>query len=196
MAPIFGARLVDRAPSSEVTLKMVAPFGDLKPGETFHYVVPDQSIGSWGAILQVSSGKVIAVDQDNQPALVTNETGRGKTLLSAYPLEHYLANVPAVFDQPENTHRIYQAFRDWAGIKPAFHTDQPSVEVSALNAGHGGYVVLVNHSPKTQNVTVFTNTQAHSINRIRPDGTQAIAIEGASWKMEIAPYDGEIVEWK
>ena len=196
MAQIFGARLVDRAPSSEVTLKMVAPFGDLKPGETFHYVVPDQSIGSWGTILQVTSGKVIAVDQDNQPALVTNETGRGKTLLSAYPLEHYLANVPAVFDQPENTHRIYEAFRDWAGIKPAFRTDQPSVEVSALNAGHRGYVVLVNHSPKTQNVTVFTNIQVHSINRIRPDGTQAVSMRGASWKMEIAPYDGGIVEWK
>jgi endo-1,4-beta-mannosidase len=196
MASLFGTRLVDRAPSSEVTLKIVAPFGDLKVGETFHYVVPTQTIESWGTILEVTTGKVIAVDQDNRPALVTNEVGRGKTLLSAYPLEHYLANVPAVFDHPENTHRIYEAFRDWAGIKPAFRTDQPSVEASALSGDHRGYVVLVNHSPETQNVNVFTTVPAHSISRITADGVQPIQLQGSSWKMEIGPYDGAIVEWK
>jgi len=49
-------------------------------------------------------------------------------LLSAYPLEHYVSSVPAVFDKPEQTHRIYGAFRDWAGITPEFRTDQPAVE--------------------------------------------------------------------
>jgi hypothetical protein len=41
-------------------------------------------------------------------------------LLSAYPLENYLANLPAAFDKPENTHRIYEAFREWSGLKPLF----------------------------------------------------------------------------
>lgn len=50
MASLFGARIVDRAPSAEVTLKIVAPFGDLKPGDTFHYIVPTQTIESWGTI--------------------------------------------------------------------------------------------------------------------------------------------------
>ena len=44
---------------------------------------------------------MIAVDQDGRPALVAHELGKGKTLLSAYPLEHYLAHVPSVFDKPE-----------------------------------------------------------------------------------------------
>jgi hypothetical protein len=195
MASLFGARLVDRAPSSEVTLKIIAPFGDLKPGETFHYLVPTQTIESWGALLEVTTGKVIAVDQENRPALVTNEIGRGKTLLSAYPLEHYLANVPAAFDQPENTHRIYQAFRDWTGVKPAFSPDQPSVEVSALNGDHRGYAVLVNHSAAAQNVTVSA-PGAHSISRVAPEGVTPIPVQGSSWKIELGPYDGAIVEWK
>ena len=196
MASLFGVRLVDRAPSSEVTLKIVAPFGDLKPGDTFHYSVPTQTIESWGALLEVTTGKVIAVDQNNRPALVANTLGRGKSLLSAYPLEHYLANVPSVFDQPEKTHRIYKAFGDWVGLKPAFRTDQPSVEVSALNGDHRGYVVLVNHSAEPQKVTVFTTSGAHSVSRIAPEGVKPMRIEGSSWKMELGSYEGAIVEWK
>ena len=195
MASLFGARLVDRAPTSEVTLKIIAPFGDLKPGDTFHYLVPTQTIESWGALLEVTTGKVIAVDQENRPALVTNEFGRGKTLLSAYPLEHYLANSSAVFDQPENTHLIYQAFRDWTGVKPAFTADQPSVEVSALNGDRRGYAVLVNHSAVAQNVTL-SSPGVHSIARMAPEGVTPIQIQGSSWKIEIGPYDGAIVEWK
>jgi endo-1,4-beta-mannosidase len=196
MASLFGARLVDRAISSELTLKIVAPFGDLKPGETFHYVVPDQTIQSWGAILEVSGGKIIAVDQNNRPALVANELGRGKTLLSAYPLEHYIATLPAAFDQAEETHRIYEAFRDWAGIKPLFRVDRPSVEASALNASNRGYVVLVNHSAEPQNVTVFTTKPAHSISRITPEGSTPVQMDGSSWKLSLDAYDGAILEWK
>ena len=196
MAALFGARLVDRAPVSELTLKIIAPFGDLKPGDTFHYAVPTQTPESWGTLLEVTTGKVIAVDQDGHPALVANTLGRGKTLLSAYPLEHYLANVPAVFDQPENTHRIYEAFRDWAGLRPAFRVDQPSVEVSALSGDHRGYVVLVNHGADSQKVTVFTSAGARSISRITPEGAKPLQMEGSSWKMELGPYEGAIVEWK
>ena len=196
MATLFGARLVDRAPSSEVTLKIVVPFGDLKPGDTFHYAVPTQTPESWGTLLEVTTGKVIAVDQDGHPALVANTLGRGKTLLSAYPLEHYLANVPAAFDQPENTHRIYEAFRDWVGLKPAFRTDQPSVEVSALDGDHRGYVVLVNHSADPQKVTVTTTLGARSITRITAEGSKATQMEASSWKMELDPYEGAIFEWK
>jgi hypothetical protein len=196
MASLFGARLVDRAVSSEVTLKIVAPFGELKPGDTFHYTVPTQTIESWGMLLEVTTGKVIAVDQENRPALVVNELGRGKTLLSAYPIEHYLANVPAAFDQPENTHRIYEAFRDWAGVKPAFRGDQPSVEVTALNGDRRGYVVFINHSPENRNVTVTTTSGAHSLSRITPDGAKPVTMDGSSWKLELGPYEGAVVQWK
>jgi hypothetical protein len=118
MSSLFGTRIVDRAVSSEVTIKIIEPFGSLKAGDSFHFTVPTQSIQSWGVILEVSTGKVIAVDQDGRPAMVTNTIGTGKTLLSAYQIEHCLAGVPAAFDQPENTHRLYDAFREWVGINP------------------------------------------------------------------------------
>ncbi len=196
MASLFGARLVDRAISSEVTLKFVQPFGDFKPGDTLHYSVPSASIQSWGTLLEVTTGKVVAVDQDGHPALVTNNLGAGKTLLSAYPLEHYLGEVPAVFDKPEETHRIYTAFRDWAGVKPAFTVDKPEVEATSLAGDRRGYVVLVNHSPEEQTVTVTSAIPIRSLTKITEDGPSAIRLEGASWKMKIGAFEGAIVEWK
>jgi hypothetical protein len=196
MASLFGARLVDRAISSEVTLKFVLPFGDFKPGDTLRYSVPSASIQSWGTLLEVTTGKVVAVDQDGHPALITNTLGAGKTLLSAYPLEHYLADVPGVFDKPETTERIYKAFRDWAGVKPAFTVDKPEVEVTSLAGDRRGYVVLVNHSPEEQTVTVTSAIPVRALSKIGEDGPSAIRLEGASWKIKIGAYDGAIVEWK
>ena len=196
MTLLFGARLVDRIPSSELTLKFVVPFGDFKPGDTLHYTIPSASIESWGTLLEVSGGKVIAVDQDGNPALVSNSLGSGKTLLSAYPLEHYLSAVPGVFDKPEGTHRIYAAFRDWAGVKPRFRTDQPSVEISELAGEHRGYLVLVNHGSVPQNVTVSTTLPVSAVKRVDPNGDQNILLENSTWKMGIGPFDGAIVEWK
>ena len=196
MISLFGARLVDRAPSSEVTLKFVEPFGDFKPGDTLHYMVPSASIESWGALVEVHGGKVIAVDQDGHPALVTNTVGEGKTLLSAYPLEHYLASVPAVFDQTEGTHRIYAAFRDWSGIKPLFQVDQPAVEISALRGDHRGYVVLINHSASAQDTNVSTRVRIQSISQIEAEESKPLTLEKSGWKIHLEPYDAALVEWK
>jgi endo-1,4-beta-mannosidase len=196
MASLFGARIVDRALGSEVTLKIVAPFGKLKPGDTFHYMIPGANLQSAGVLLEVTTGKVIAVDQDGHPALVVNTLGSGKTLLSAYPLEHYLANTPAVFDKPENTQMIYEAFQDWAGVKPAFHADRPEVEVSDLVGDHRGYVVIVNHSGEPQDATISTAIPVRSLSRVGAEGAAPVALEGSSWKIKLGPFEGAIVAWK
>jgi endo-1,4-beta-mannosidase len=196
MESLFGARLVDANPKDEITLKVVAPFGDLKVGDTLHYSVPGGSPRSWGAILAVKGGTVIAVDQDNRPALVANSVGSGKTLLCAYPLENYLASVPGAFDKPEVTHRVYQAFRQWSGVKPLFHTDQPSVEVSALSGKTGGYAIVTNHSGKRQTVTVTASAALHSVARITPQGTTPVEVSASTFKVDIGVYEGAVFEWK
>src|SRR5271157_2218456 len=196
MESLFGARMVDANPKDEVTLKVVAAFGSLKVGDTFHYSVPGGSPRSWGAVLEVKGGTVIAVDQDNRPALVANTVGSGKTLLSAYPLENYLANLPAAFDKPESTHRIYQAFREWSGIKPLFYSDQPSVEAAALSGKAGGYVIVTNHSGEPQKVTVTSATPLHSVARVTAQGSSAINVAGSSFKVDIGAYEGAVFAWK
>ena len=196
MDSLFGARIADRAISSQVTIKIVASFGALKPGDTFRYTVPTPSIQSWGVLLEVSTGKVIAVDQDGHPALVTNTIGAGRTLISAYPIEHYLASIPAVFDKPENTHTIYDAFRQWTGVKPAFHSDQPEVEVSWLKGDHRGYVIVVNHSDRSRETTLLLNVPVRSLFLVSPEGASALATQGSSAKIRLGAYEGAILEWR
>jgi endo-1,4-beta-mannosidase len=196
MSSLFGARIADRILSSEVTIKITESFGNLKPGDTFHYSIPSPSMQSLGVLLEVSTGKVIAVDQDGRPALVVNTLGAGKTLLSAYPIEHYLANVPGVFDQPENTWKLYEAFRDWTGVKPAFHSDRPEVETSSLKGNHRGYLVVVNHSNQSQDATIISTAPIGSYSSISADGIKSLVLDGAGTKLHLDPYEATILEWK
>jgi endo-1,4-beta-mannosidase len=196
MESLFGARLVDANPKDEVTLKVIAPFASLKVGDTFHFTSPGPSLRSWGSLLSVKGGTVIAVDQDNNPALVANTLGSGKTLLCAYPVEYYLANMPAVFDKPEDTHRIYQAFREWSGVKPLFHTDMPSVEVAALSGKAGGYAVVTNHGAAHEDVTVTASIPLHSVTRITARGATDVTVSGSSFKADLAGYAGAVFAWK
>ena len=196
METIFGARLVDTVTASDVTLKVVEPFGGLKPGDTFHYSVPGANPRTWGALLEVKGGKVIAVDQDGRPALIANTVGSGKTLLSAYPIESYLASTPSAFEKPETTHRIYEAFRDWTGVKPAFQSDQPSVEVTSLRGDHRGYAVVVNHSAQAYKATISTSLPVKSVWQVGSENSKSLQLDGSSWKMDLEPYQATIVEWK
>jgi endo-1,4-beta-mannosidase len=195
MSGLFGARLSDTVTASEVTIKIVEPFGDLKPGDTFHYSVPAQNTRYWGSSLEVNGGKVIGVDQDGRPALVAHELGRGKTFLCAYPIEAYLAAQPSAFEQQEQTHRIYAAFRDWTGWKPALRSDNPDVEVSRLQGSSHGYAVIVNHSSQSQTANILASGPVQSARRITPEGAEALNTV-SNWKVDIAAYDAWIVEWK
>ncbi len=136
------------------------------------------------------------MDQEGRPALVAHELGKGKVLLSAYPLEQYLAPVSAVFDKSENTHLIYESLRQWACLNPPFRTDSTSVEVGTLTAGTHGYAVLVNHSPEPRNTTVTTTLKVHSLAQIEPDGSHPLELDGSTWKLTVQPYSGAVVEWK
>ena len=196
MESIFGARLVDTVTASEVTLKIVEPFGGLMPGDIFHFSVPGANPHVWGSLLEVKGGKVIAVDQEGRPALVANEIGMGKTLVSAYPIETYLANVPSAFEKQESTHRIYEAFRNWSGVKPAFLSGEPSVEVTSLRGEHRGYAVVVNHSGQAHHVTISTPLPVKFVSQIGPEGAKALALDGSHWSMDLAAYEAAIVEWK
>jgi endo-1,4-beta-mannosidase len=196
MEEIFGARLVDGAPAREVTLKIVTPFGGLKPGDTFTYSASPDAMNQWTATLEVGSGQVIAVDQDGRPALVAHSLGRGKTLLSAYPIEAYLASQPVAFEGKDATHRIYQALRDWAGVKATVWTDDPSVEAAALNAKDHGYLVVVNHSAQTKKVLIGTTLPVRTLSRVTADGNPAVTRQPSGWSLQLDPYDGAVLDWK
>jgi len=196
MESLFGARLVDHSPVNEVTLKVVAAWGGLNPGDTFHYSAGGGSPRQWAATLEARGGTVIAVDQDGRPALVANRLGKGATLLCAYPLETYLASLPAAFDKEENTYRIYRALGEWAGVKLRFRSDQFSVEAVSLDAPDHGYLVVVNHSGKSRQATMTSALPLKSLQRLTPNGEQPVSLQGTRWKLDLQPYEAAVFEWK
>lgn len=195
MSDLFGASLADHASAGEVTLTFMQPFGDIAPGTVFRYPANASNPHHWPATLDVTDGQVIAVDQEDRPALVAHSFGEGKTLLSAYPLETYLAVLPSVFEHPEDTHRIYRGLVEWAGTSPLFSTNVPGVEAAGLIGDHRGYAVLANHQPEKCQVTVTARNPITGIKRIASDGKHPIALKNNKWQMEIPAYDGMVVEW-
>ena len=193
---LFGAEMVDRSIASELTIKFIKPFGDFKPGDMLHYPIPTQSVDSWGAILRPTGGEVIAVDQDGNPALVTNSHGNGKTLLSAYPLEKYLAATPGAFEKNDDTHRLYDAFSRWTGQEIKFRANSPSIEVLNLTAAKRGYLFLVNHSSTIQEFSVSTPQQISSFKYVSDTTNDPQRSREGFWKMELPPFEVAVMEWK
>jgi Tol biopolymer transport system component len=59
-----------------------------------------------------------------------------------------------------------------------------------------GYAEGVNHSGQTQEITISASSLVRSAARVSPEGLQALKIEGSGWKMELAGFEGAVVEWK
>ncbi len=195
MNDLFGARLADHIPVAEVTLKVVTAFGDLQPAEEFQFQADISNPRHWPATIDVLGGQVIAIDQDDRPALVAHEFGRGKSLLCAYPLETYLAVKPAAFEGTENAYRIYQAFRKWAGFEQSFTTDKPMVEVSSIAGSTRGYAVLANHGPASLEVNVTSQLSITRLRQVTPDGYRTIELDQQGFCITLDGFNGAIIEW-
>lgn len=196
MASLFGARMTDSQPVDELSLKFVRPFGNLKPGDVLHFSVPGKDMKYWGTGLATTSGEVLAVDQEGRPALVAHALGKGKTLLSAYPIEAYIGNtVDAFADAAVNYGRLYAALRAWSGIEPLVRTDQPEVEAAALNASGRGYIVLVNHSAIARDAHLATKLPVRTLRQVTTSGGIALQPRDGGWSVEVPAYDGVILEW-
>ncbi len=195
MGALFGAALADHASAGEVTLTFVQCWGDFPAGSILRYQADPGNPRHWPASLDVTDGQVIAIDQDGRPALVAHSYGKGKTLLSAYPLETYLAMPLSVIEHPDNTHRLYRGLATTGGLKPLFSTDVPGVEIAGLVGEGRGYAVLANHQPGKCLVTVTARSLLESIQKVEPDGKQPLALRNNQWQMEIPAYGGAVVEW-
>jgi hypothetical protein len=195
MNALFGARMTDTVVSSEVTLKIVKPLGNLKVGDHFSFSLPGAAAKFWGTGLQVGDGEVIAVDQDNRPALIAHQFGKGRTLLSAYPIEAWLGSQAAAFEGNELNYRLYRALREWSGVRATVSTDQPSVEAAALLGKSHGYFVLANHGPLARRAHIDSTLSISDLHQLTETGSAAVTVERGGWSLNLPAHSGAVLEW-
>ncbi len=80
-------------------------------------------------------------------------------------------------------------------MNPAVTTDQPSVEVSTLDAPQGGFILLTNRSPQTLKIMVTTTLPVKKLARIAADGPQPLRRDGQGWRLSLKPHEDAILEW-
>ncbi|GGS99351.1 cellulase family glycosylhydrolase [Streptomyces griseoviridis] len=120
-------------------------FGPLAAGETLTFPVAGNEDSRAFLPVVPRGARVVAVDGHGRPALLVNETGRGRTVLATYPLEHMAARTARV--NPEQTHRLYAALADLAGAARPVTVGSPYVGADLLEHEDGRrFVWLVSQS--------------------------------------------------
>ena len=198
MSALFGARMTDTVVVQRSDAEDRQALGNLVPGDTFHFTAPGATAKFWGTGLQVDGGEVIAVDENQRPALVAHKFGKGRTLLSAYPLEAWLGSQPEAFENHETAHRLYRALREWSGVRATrLHRSALGGGRTRLSGRGRGYFVLVNHSRRcTQDAAEHHAARcASSGGWTRRAATQCPATR-TGWNVELPAYGGAILEWR
>lgn len=80
-------------------------------------------------------------------------------------------------------------------MNPEVSTDQPLVEVSALDAPVGGFFLLTNRSPQALKMMVTTTLPVKKLARITTDGSQPLRREGSGWRLSLKPHEDAVLEW-
>ena len=191
---LFGASIEDRLPwRADITLTFNEAFGAITPGETFTFQA-GQGLDYTGALLHLEGARVAARDQDGNPALITFETGRGRTALCAYPIEMMLGITPNALEEGASYWKIYQALKTWAGMSSPFTVDDPAVEVSLLAGAGRAYVVLTNHSAAVKEGLVHIAGQAGQASALGPDGRRSVEVKDGGFPYRLEGFSGVVYE--
>ncbi|WP_413805958.1 cellulase family glycosylhydrolase [Streptomyces sp. OE57] len=157
-------------------------FGGLTAGTSLRFPVAGNEDSRAYLPVVPRDARVVAADAHGRPALLVRDTGRGRTVLATYPLEHMAARTPRA--NPEETHRLYAALADVAGVHRPVTVDSPHVGADLLVHDDGRrFVWLVSQSP--DEVTV----------RPVAEGTpRDLASGAATADVTLGPYGVRVLE--
>jgi endo-1,4-beta-mannosidase len=193
---LFGASLADRALwRAQVRLTFVEDFFGIQAGEAFEFSAQSGLRGT-GVLLNVHDARILARDQDGNPALLVREVGQGYVVLCAYPIEFLLGATPNAFEDVAFCWRLYYALKQLAGIHSPFSVERPEVEVGWLSGQDRDYVILVNHTPGAVKDDVAVSHCEGRARHILPEGAIPVEQAGEGWRFELPGFTGALFEWR
>lgn len=104
----------------------------------------------------VTTGKVLAATASGNPALVQNETGKGRTFLLGFCLQDtyfqmWEDNNPEARAQLGN---LLRAMTEAAGVRPHVYSSNPDIEAALRSNDQGGFLFVINHEAEKAETTV------------------------------------------
>jgi endo-1,4-beta-mannosidase len=191
---LCGFTLRDRATwQPEIEITFTADFGEIPMG--FKFSLPAfAGVDGTGVLIENESAQVLAVDQNGQPAILLHEYGRGKIIISTYPLELLLGKHYAAFETPRPEADFYRALKTLAGIQPLCETNHPEVECGILQREGRALVILVNHSAETQTGRATFHAEIKNLSLLTADGATPIESTAQTWAFTLPPFSGAIYE--
>ncbi|GHJ41369.1 cellulase family glycosylhydrolase [Streptomyces sp. TS71-3] len=143
-------------------MTFTADFGPLSAGDVLRFPVAGNADSRAYLPVVPRGARVAAVDAHGRPALLVNDTGRGRTVLATYPLEHMAARTARV--NPEDTHRLYAALAEVAGARRSVRVDSPYVGADVLVHEDGRrFVWLVSQSAEELTLRPATGGTLHDL---------------------------------
>ncbi len=154
MDELAGCRLADRAPIGRApVLRFVQPWGPLRVGDELRLPHAGATLAARGVRLRASDAEIVAVDADDEPALVVARRGSGAAVVCAYPVETLLASEPDAHGPDDRSWALYAGLGRLAAAVEGASCDHPDVTLGELRGPAGGIVTLTNHSDRQ--VTTF-----------------------------------------
>ena len=191
---LFGVQIDDRLPwCSTVKIKFIEDFHGIRKGEVFEFQAPN-GLEFTGAKVKLEGAKVIAEDQNGNPAILIHTNKFGQTALCTYPLEAMLGKTPNVFEGESSFEEFYRSLKKWAGIHSPYSVDNSSLELGVLAGKNKDYVILVNHSGNSENGNITAKTLGFQVDLLTPDGRQTVKVQDNGWEYTIEPFSGLVFE--
>ncbi|GAB3280447.1 cellulase family glycosylhydrolase [Parasphingorhabdus pacifica] len=138
--------LVDPVEDEFVELRFTTEFGGISGGEVLSFRVGGNEHSRAFLPVRPNGATVVATDAHGRPALLRHRTGVGEAILATYPLEHFAAANARI--NPEDTHRLFGALAEVAGVRRPIVVDTPLVFADVLVHEDGRrFAWLVSQNP-------------------------------------------------
>jgi endo-1,4-beta-mannosidase len=189
---VCGVELMDRTVwEEEVVISFIEEFGTFKPGETMRYR-PSPGVDGTGVRINCVKAKVLAVDQNGNPAITLHTLDQGNCIVSTYPLELFLGKEYGAFEKERPETRLYRSLADIAGLNLPVKTDNPWIELGFLEGETWDLLVCTNHSGQDQEACLRVNRPFVKVEELAASGVKAVLEATNGLKIGLKPYSGVI----
>ncbi len=189
---ICGFTLSDRARWREqIEITFTADFGAC-PAGTKMTLPAFPGVDGTGVLIENESAQILAVDQNGQPAILRRDHGRGKIIISTYPLELLLGRHYAAFETSRPEAAFYRALKQAAGIAPLCETSRPEVECGILQGQGRALAILVNHAAETQTGQALFHAEIKNLVLLTAEGKTPALHAVQTWDFTLPPFSGAI----